>query len=533
MTSTQSLAAAGTALQFTDSASCRRWLEQLTLTNIQLTQQVLTAQLAALREFAVAPLERLRVLEALRDTVEFVQGESARRYAGRALPLETAELTAWRNVQALWREASANYQLCLDACRDGDLPIAPHAALTTMRCLGLAGCAMADHYRAWRQPPAAMWRAAHGLYAHAERHGFARVRVHDGFAQRDPDSSCAEAYARILLVELANPFSLSARQLAFVERWLERWAPLAGITAQPPAAEGLPLTAVDLDGDEGARPAAELAPRPGLRYLDLGELAKALRQSVNLLKQGQTPAQLGLGEDARQPGCENLLMLLYVQWCRAGAARREAGEAAAEPIDVCLGLSSAHSEAGGRDARAAGEISSLEKRQLDTCGFARVTGPATNSGGGAAPELWRGTSGGSTAFLCIQRTSAGGARVSHNQLVGVRRGSGGPFTVGVVQWLRTSDAGWLTCGVRLFPGVPQAVSVRPSNYSPAGGDRYERALLLPETASPGAPSTLVLPAGWFQSGRFVELHTERRQVAELVNLIEKGSDFDRGTILVV
>ena len=41
--SAQPLATTHSPLQFTDSAGCKRWIEQLTLTNVQLTQQVLTA----------------------------------------------------------------------------------------------------------------------------------------------------------------------------------------------------------------------------------------------------------------------------------------------------------------------------------------------------------------------------------------------------------------------------------------------------------------------------------------------------------
>ncbi len=104
----------------------------------------------------------------------------------------------------------------------------------------------------------------------------------------------------------------------------------------------------------------------------------------------------------------------------------------------------------------------------------------------------------------------------------------------MVQWLRTQEGGeHVQCGVRLFPGQPQGISVRPSNFNPVGGGRYERALLLPEVAAPNAPASLVLPAGWFQSGRFVEVYTDRKQVAKLLNLLEKGSDFDRGTIVIV
>jgi len=57
--------------------------------------------------------------------------------------------------------------------------------------------------------------------------------------------------------------------------------------------------------------------------------------------------------------------------------------------------------------------------------------------------------------------------------------------------------------------------------------------VLPEVPAPATPATIILPAGWFQSGRFVEIFAERKQVAKLLNLLEKGSDFDRGTITIV
>jgi hypothetical protein len=135
--------------------------------------------------------------------------------------------------------------------------------------------------------------------------------------------------------------------------------------------------------------------------------------------------------------------------------------------------------------------------------------------------------------MCILREPDGKGRVSHNQLLAVRRAGGRNFHLGMVQWLRMEENNEIFCGVRLFPGTPQAISVRPSNFTPTGSGRYERALLLPEVPAPATPATLILPAGWFQSSRFVEIFSDRKQVAKLLNLLEKGSDFDRGTIVVV
>lgn len=520
-------------LQFSDSASCKRWVEELPLTNVQQTQRALAAQFAALNAADFAALERLKMLEALREPVAFVQGESATRYAGRPIPLEPGESAVWANVIELWQEMNRNYQHCLRAYREGDLAIAPHAALVTMRCLQCLSNEMMEHYRIYRHIPDELWRALNELYSFAEQHGFARIRVQDTFLQQEPDSTCAETYLQALLLHLANPYSLSMRQLAFVQSWSGKWATLVGLSSQPPGTTSTPVMAVDLGSAAGIVFASDIAPQANVRYLDLEQLSKTLRQTITLLKQGQTPAQLGLGETARQPGCENLLMLLYVQWCRAGTGRGEERQEADERVSVCFGISAAHFQVSGRrEFRQTSEITSREKRDLDTFGYVvsaqRQAADRTPEG----LEVWHILNHSASGFMCILRDPTSKSRIAHNQLVAVQRRGTRGFQVGMVQWLRVEKDQQLCLGVRVFPGIPQAIAVRPSNYNP-NANVYERALLLPEVPAAATPATLILPPGWFQSGRFVEIQSDTKQVAKLLNLLEMGSDFDRCTITVI
>lgn len=522
------------SLQLTSSADAKRWVESLPLTNVQLAQQALCTQVSALAASQLPALERLKILETLKEASSFLQEESSKRYAGKPLPLNAAEAAAWDNVIKLWQDLGRNYQACLQAYREGDLAIAPHVALVTMRCLRYLGCRMHDYGRVYRQVPGTIWRALHELYAFSEQHGYARIRVQDSFAQHDPDSSCAESYMQALLFQLANPYSLSVRQMSFVYRWLEKWTALVGLGTQPLPPSPIPSLVVDLASSCGVTLAGEIAPQPNLRYLDLEQLSKTLRQVINLLKQGQTSAQLGLGSDARQPGCENLLMLLYVQWCRSGTTRSEDRCLAEAPVGVCLGIPAVHFHVSGcRAFRQPGELTSRERQDLDTFGYISRIENAGRETGEENLESWEILNHSASGFMCMQRSLNDKARVSHNQLLAVRRANSTQFQLGLVQWLRIDENGSLSCGVRLFPGVPQAIAVRPSNFNPVGTNRYERAILLPEVAVPNTPATLILPAGWFQNGRFVEVHSDRKQVAKLLNLLEKGSDFDRGTITIV
>jgi hypothetical protein len=520
-------------LKFTDSGSCRQWIEALPQTNVQQAQLEISTQLTALCAAQLPALERLKILEVLKETTLFVQGESAKRYAGKPLPLDASQAAVWSNVITLWLETGRNYQQCLRAYQDGDLEIAPHAALVCMRCIRYLAQTMLDHYRVYHQVPATMWRTLHELYLFAEQHGFARIRVADSFANQEADSSCTENYVQALLAQLANPFSMSVRQMSFVQRWLEKWSSLVGLASQPLPSSMIPSLAVDMDGPNGVMFADDIANRTNLRYLDLEQLSKTLRQNINLLKQGQTPRQLGLGDDAQQPGCENLLMLLYVQWCRAGTARQEGRQETDESAQVCFGIAAIHLNVSGRPFRQPGELTSREKQDLDTYGYiARVEGVKTNGQKAESGlESWQITNQSMSGFMCMLRDPSGEGRVNHNQLIAVRRADSTQFRLGMVQWLRIEENNELFCGVRLLPGEPRAVAVRPSNFNPARSNQYERALLLPEVATPPTAASLILPAGWFQSGRFVEV--DRKQTAKLLNLLEKGNEFDRGTITIV
>ncbi len=530
----QSLAKSSTALQFQDAAGCMRWIAGLPITNVQLAHQMLSEQVSALTAAELPALERLKILEALKETSMFTQAEVAKRYLGKPLPLDQADAQAWKSVVGLWTALGANYQRCLDAYREGDLPISPFAALVTLRCLRAAGHALFEHYQVYREPEAAAWRAFHQLFAFAEEHGISRMRVQDVFARHDADTSCSEAYAHGLLASLANPYSLSVRQMAFLRRWLDKWSSLVNLSAQPLPPGPIPPIAVDFNGDVPAVLAERVTPGTSVRYLDLEQIAKTLRQTINLLKQGQTPGKLGLGEDARQPGCESLIMLLYVQWCRAGTLRTEERHPTDEPAEVCFGIVDSHKLLGGEaEAPAKTEFSSRDKWEIDNLGYSMRMSTSATQSAIKKSENWQILNQSNSGFMCMLREPSGLLRLNHNQLLGVRHGANAGTRLGTVQWIKVNAQNECQCGVRMFAGTPKAISVRPSNFNLPGTQGFEQALLLPEATMPATPLSVILPAGWFQAGRMIEIQGEKKQVAKLLTLVERGADFDRGAVAII
>jgi len=361
------------------------------------------------------------------------------------------------------------------------------------------------------------------------------MRVQDVFARHEADSSCAEAYVHVLLANLANPYALTVRQMAFLRRWLDKWSSLVNLSAQPLPAGAIPLIAVDFNGDAPAVLAEQVSPGASVRYLDLEQIAKSLRQTINLLKQGQTPTQLGLGEDARQPGCESLIMLLYVQWCRYGMLRTEERSIVTEPVEVCFGIPESHKLLGGEEKLPEpATFSSRDKWESDNLGFSMRLSTTAKQPAFKKSENWQILNQSKSGFMCMLREPSALQRMNHNQLLGIRRGANDADSrLGTIQWIRINEQNECQCGIRLFAGTPTAISVRPSNFNLPGNVKLEQALMLPQVAMPATPLSVVLPAGWFQAGRMIEIQGEKKQVAKLINLIERGTDFDRCSVALV
>ena len=160
--------AADASPEFIDAATCKEWLEHLPLANVPAAQQELLAQIREFNRFPVRATTRLAALEEIREAVNFIQIEQAKRFTNRAQPLAEGEAHAFRQTSALWDEMRLGYLRCLEAARAGETGMRSSAALVCQRALAYSGLKMFHHYRAYREIPGHEWRAIHQGYAAAE-----------------------------------------------------------------------------------------------------------------------------------------------------------------------------------------------------------------------------------------------------------------------------------------------------------------------------------------------------------------------------
>jgi hypothetical protein len=515
------------APEFSDAATAKAWLENVPLANVAAAQHQLLAQIQEFNRYATRAVSRLATLEAMREAVQFVEIEQARRFTNRALPMAEAESTVFDETLALWEAMHVGYLHCLQAIGTDEAGIRAQAGTVCQRVLAYTGLKMFHYHRAYRQVPAREWRALHDGYARAEELGVAEDTVKDYLNRDVNETSPRVAYMRALLLGMANPNELSQRQLTFVAFLLERWAEKVEISAEAPE-EDMPPLIVDLQSDLCPEREGVAAAEP--RYLDVKRLAKSLRNRIGLLRKGESPAKLALGEDCVQPSCEQLLVYLYRQWCQAKPPRTADRKPMAQGAQACNDMGAIHYYISGHVFKQPGEAKELTSAQRDQIvAFGRVSTREDDDYSvvhGFLLEHWEIEDESSQGLKMVRRAGNPGKRYTHGQLIGLRPADSKNFMLGQVRWLVQNDAGDLYAGVRLLPGLTAATAVRPTGLNVMGA-KYVQAVSLTAVQALNAPPSLVLPSGWFKPKRVVEVYVEGQVRVRLTEIIDRGSDYER------
>ena len=510
--------------EFKDASGCAKWLQTVPLINVGPAHSRLLEALEELNAYKVSPAERLKIMELLREPVSFVQKEQSKKFSSRPAPLAPPEREVLNNVHALWDAFSTGYRHCVQAIIDktGNLSV----SLVGQRVLWCTGQKIVTCYQAYQDVSDEDWKLLHGVYGLVEERGQAKQDVpHPDHKGRE--TTCMETYAQVLLLDLANPGKLTPRQIELISLWLERWTKKVSIgrTVADAGEGGAPLV-VDLAGSGGA------SHRPvegdSTRMVDVSELRSDLRKRVALLRKGETPGELGLGEDVTAALADSMLVLLYRRWCEDQQARAHPRHGASGTAKMAFGLAAIHHAVTGRGFKvrpSARPISTKEHMEIATLGrLATRDDEAPAAAPDVALETWQ-IKDESASGLRLERVEAGGSsRVVLNQLLGIQLADGKPFLLGTIKWLSVSADFGLRIGVQILPGVPQGIAIKPSG--PNAAEPFSQGFLLPAFAPLQAPETLVTPAAWFKPKREMEI-AERPGRVRLADLIDRGADFER------
>jgi hypothetical protein len=517
---------------FSNAKECADWLDALPLTNAATAQMQLRAQLDALARCGTKPAVLFEMLEVLREPFGFVQTEMAKKFVHRALHLADLELAARNNSLLAWKAYRTACLICLQSLLDGARDLKGAAAAVCHRAIDAHARMMIDEARTNCEASADDWAVLHQIYSAAEALGVEAEKVKDPLSQESPVTNCMAVYAQPVLVTLGSYNEWTARQSAMILRWLERWSTKITITATPPASPVKPPVLTDLDSTRGGFRPQEGGPAagPGVRYLDIGELSLSIKNRVILLRKGETPVNLGLGEDCVMPGCEQQLINLYQHWCDGRVDRNQVRRPANGNALLAVGLEVMHYYLSGKPFKQPGEVKELtSKQRQEIATFGRIATRDEDEYSqihGYAMEQWQLRDESMAGMRILRAKGVRGQRIAAGTIIAARPDGAKGFMLGTVRWVQWLTDDSIMTGVRAIPGTPMPVALRQTGIN-AAKEKYHQGFLVPAVEALKTPDTVLMPAGWFKPGKVIEVYADKPWRITLIDVIERGSEFER------
>lgn len=517
---------------FKDAASCTQWLSQLQLTNLNLAHSTLRKQLDELNRYPLKGIERLHILEVLRETIALVQSDMGRKLAGKKLPLADDEFILLLSISNLWQGMLNGYLRCLQSAAAFDTSLAAEGARLCERAMYYSGLRLSNFMRAGCEPDAKSWQQFHTLYAYIEAAGAHKEKVDDTYAFPGHPPSARALYASTLLMHRARLQGLSRTQWRVAENLLVAWGDALSVESRCSISrEDAPPLGVDLAGTQGLQSVQAGHAAPSMRYLAMVPLSKLIRVKTILLQQGQTPQQVDLGSEFSGKEMINMLQQLHACWCEAHP-NSLADTPYATTTRLCIGMEHIYARIAGKPFKPIKDASkSLQdaQRQIET--FGRVlddTGRHALKELGFVPEEWH-IEEDTLLRARLLRQANVGKRLAPQQLLSVCAPDGTLQKIGVTTLTHVTRTGHLYIGLRYLPGQAQAVIVRGNPVGELLQSGQAPALILPAMEKLGIPASLVLPREWFKPGRTLEISLPNRntQNVTLGFSVEKGNDFER------
>ncbi len=518
---------------FKDKASCEAWLQQLQLTNLHRAHSIVRTELDELNRFPMLGVDRLHVLEALRETIVILQSDYSKKIIAKKLPFSEDEFTIFVAIIELWQSLVTGYHRCLQSYIAGDYNLAEFAPLLTHRCLRYTGIQIFEHLRSCYEFDGKLWHQLHALFEYAEEQGFQLLPVVDELHSVAHPTSCQATYVKTLLDCHARPAELSRGHLQLLDKWLTQWSDVVTIERRYTISKDeAPPLVVDLSGTQGAQSISLSTSSESMRYLAMMPLSKLLRIKTILLQQGQSPAQLELGKECVGVDCLNFLNKLHHYFCEVNGTRQIERHPVAQSSALCFGIEGIYAQIAQKpfkQAKKNAASDSLARKQIAT--FGRVLSDTNRhvvTQFGAELETWQ-IENESILGARVLREDKEGERIGVHQIVAVKPSDANAFMLGKVTWLTVTNAGLLRMGIQYLPGVAQALSIKGKSINTSSSDKAVASLLLPEMSSLKIPASLIVPRDFFSANKFAEItYLEGNvQTIKMELSVDQGADFER------
>ena len=496
-------------------AKVAKWLANLPLLNVAETSRKLFSTLTVYNRIEIDARERLALLELYRPTVRDLCAELLRQYVGLPLPLSDRHKSIAEQARQFQAEMAFGYKRIVQhqaAARAATgAPDARELALPIQRAVRYLTGVHAMSYQSYSPCPAGTWEEIHALFRHAEALGAATVDVPDTLNNSIAHSSVAHAYKQALLLDLANPYHLPARQIERIHHYLDRYASLAALTPATTTFDPTCQFLIDLHGQNaGIVNTGDTAlDDPGrYRLLNTVELARMIHMQWTSLQRGELPPPDGLEPEFFRDGAQELLFRLANAWGLhpRRSFRRTSGQEVA--VDVVIGIDAINYwlNGGRRFAVSSSFVGPMPQRTTLGLHEPKVEHEGLREYDFSTWQVMDEGAGGQALVKKGLITT----RVRVGDIVATRRTSnGGAWEVGIIRWVRSASSSHAEIGTQRMAPQAEACVVKIVNERNEESD-FLPALLLPEVSALKMPPSLVTHRGVFRPRREIYMDSGYR-----------------------
>ncbi len=275
-------------------AALQTWLHGLPLANTTQAAQQLLDQLRRGNRTVLGAVLRYTASEILRPPVDGLIETIKARYLGAVLPLSSRNRAHAVMVHDLLEEMAYAYKIILiDLLNSVTRSPAEHQILlnTLPRAVHYLGLLVLGKYLLHEADPPAIWGELHRLYYYAEQHlEPSALAEYDG-REESAQRQVTQAYLRIGLLALANPYHLMPGEADTVHQELQVWCKLCTLLTPPAGSSLTGKFLVDLAGNAAPHYCSagnRMAPAEA-RIIDLHGLIATLAQQIKTIAPTRDP----------------------------------------------------------------------------------------------------------------------------------------------------------------------------------------------------------------------------------------------------
>jgi hypothetical protein len=554
-----------------------QWLDTLPKANLGETARLVYKVLIETNQLDLPSQDRLRFLESMRETVQYITDSMRKHFFGVTYPLPEKNQQIAAAAREIFAAMATGYKITIeDTCNNSVLfQDKKQLTLQVHRAISYTGRVLLTAYQIYSPYPTGHWQTLHKLYRFAENRKLLKLSIHDFLNFYVEKSTIADEYKRSLLLWLATPYHLRQGEVTKVFNTLERWVRYAEIliTDQPQHP--------DQDGQFGVRFNEDEPPysfqhstrwcrESNCRVLNTDKLTERLEQHIQDSKEVVNTTLTGI-DMGRPDLSHDLLCRLMISW-GINAKRTFPRTNKREEVQVAVGLSVIHQslsqqqhdevpeEAGfeHRAEYASSMIASVsQETRPDVWNMVYPSGeqvrltdivteeltladdskpepifPSTDQINAApAPaqfDTWV-IMNESASGYCLEYADHNNTLAQVGELVGIRRrlsNSGWKWGIGVIRWMKFSANRQLQLGIQMLNPDAAAIGMRTRISTDDKQAELQRTLLLPEIPAIKQPATLITgPVPWRVGNKLVLNILGRNLRVELTRLVQNTGLF--------